>query len=92
MSLTIQAAINAVKKRSYSVRVRKGDIVKLRESITRNIDGTAQRLHKGQIAVVLSETNAGFRGIVATIQTAAGVRFSDISTGLLDIVETNEES
>lgn len=88
MSLTAQATINAVKKRSYKVRVHKGDIVKLRETISRRgSNGEIQRLYRNQAAVVISETNAGFRGIVATIQTSTGVRFSDVSTGLLDIVQ-----
>ncbi len=65
---------------SYKVRVRGGDRVRL----------TAEQMYGGSIiqpgteGTVISESNAGFNGIIAAFRLDSGVTVYNVSTGRLE--------
>lgn len=84
-TLDPNAVIAASKKRSYRVRVKPGDHVEFLTSLYRS-NG---RVKSGTVGTVVSETNAGFRGIVCSVRVD-GELYCDVSTGILMIVNPTE--
>lgn len=87
---------NSLKSRSYDVRVGRGDEVELLEPLTRTIDSQGSTVFKdyprGTRGVVLSESNAGFRGIEAAFTVLEdGHTFHHVSTGKLRLLSTKED-
>lgn len=68
------------KKRSYRNRLKAGDRVEFLTSVVRT---PASRVRAGHQGTVISETNAGFRGIEAQVRADNGSLLSHVSTGLL---------
>lgn len=80
MGTTITDHTAEAKKRSYRNRLKAGDRVEFLTSVVRT---PASRVRAGHQGTVISESNAGFRGIEAQIRADNGSLLSHVSTGLL---------
>lgn len=81
MSTTIIDHTAENKKRSYRNRVKAGDRVEFLTNVDRKPVGRVRAGHQG---TVVSENNAGFRGIEAQIRLdGSGALVSHVSTGIL---------
>jgi hypothetical protein len=77
---------------SYSVRLKRGDRVRFAHDVSRQAFGISperwpadQGIEAGTEATVLSESNAGFRGIEAMLELDTGEWLTSVSTGHLQM-------
>lgn len=80
LTTDIAGAVAEVKKRSYRNRLKAGDRVEFLTGVVR----ADSRARGGDRGTVISESNAGFRGIEAqVVLDISGALVSHVSTGLL---------